>query len=74
MKRLQIHCEDEALGAELIQQLLAFAQARRLGLEHDGGQRLRFYRGAAAAGGTAAPGSAGARIIAFPVARTVRRA
>lgn len=75
MAAIQIQCEDEVLTAELVTHLLAFAQARNLGVEHNCVKDwLVLYRGetsSAKAEPVVAP-SPRSNIIAFPTARAVR--
>ncbi|MDB5978742.1 MAG: hypothetical protein JWR07_5502 [Nevskia sp.] len=76
MTVIQLHCEDELLAAELVTQVLAFAQARRLGVEHNCiKDRLVLYRGGTSNSESepAAVPPSRSNIIAFPASRTVRR-
>jgi hypothetical protein len=47
--RLEIGCDEGVSMQELVPELIRYAQARGLGIEHDGALgRLRLYRPAAA--------------------------
>ena len=75
MTAIQIHCEDEALAAELVAHTLAFAQARRLGVEHNCFKGyLVLYRSGVSASKVepAVVGSSPSNVIAFPTVRLLR--
>ena len=76
MKLIKIQCEDAALSEELVAHLLAFAQNRRLGVEHNRiKDRLVLYRGRTFEAKTAAEADplSGSKVIAFPQPRRLHR-